>query len=49
MSAPLADLICCIILASNQGGPGSPVAETLLPVQGPGFDPGQGTKSTCRN
>ena len=30
----VADLICCIILYSNQGGPGGPVAETLLLVQG---------------
>ena len=30
----VAGLICCIIQYSSQGGPGGPVAETLLPVQG---------------
>ena len=30
----VAGLIGCIIQYSSQGGPGGPVAETLLPVQG---------------
>ena len=40
----VAGLICCIIPYSSQGGPGGPVAETLLSVQGPEFDPWPGNE-----
>ena len=29
-----AGLMCCVLQYSSQGGPGGPVAEALLPVQG---------------